>query len=239
MKALIVDGEELFRLSMREVISVSAEFDEIVEVGNQTDFISKTAAQETLDLVIIHPASLSSNPAQAMEEGNICLSLTKRLYPNAAIVIVSEREGSAPSEWADLPIVSRSTSVTAMVLKIRKAMKLSPDSAQTYYSQPAAPNVRDAAFKRDGYDTPQQNTYVDMSRLSYRQSQILEMAAGGLPNKEIAARLGIAEGTVKAHMHAIFKVLDVSNRTQAVLKFGAVNMATAKPAAFDQGSAVL
>jgi DNA-binding NarL/FixJ family response regulator len=72
-------------------------------------------------------------------------------------------------------------------------------------------------------------SYVDLSRLSFRQKQILAMAADGLPNKEIAARLGIAEGTVKAHMHAIFKVLDVSNRTQAVIKYSAINRVTPAP----------
>ena len=66
--------------------------------------------------------------------------------------------------------------------------------------------------------------------LSYRQKQILSMAADGLPNKEIAARLSIAEGTVKAHMHAIFKVLGVSNRTQAVIRYGAVGNANQKHA---------
>ena len=38
---------------------------------------------------------------------------------------------------------------------------------------------------------------------------------------EIAEARGTAEGTVKAHMHAIFKVLGVSNRTQAVIRYGA------------------
>ena len=71
---------------------------------------------------------------------------------------------------------------------------------------------------------------IDLGRLSYRQKQILSMAADGLPNKEIAARLSIAEGTVKAHMHAIFKVLGVSNRTQAVIRYGAAGNASPKHA---------
>jgi DNA-binding NarL/FixJ family response regulator len=41
------------------------------------------------------------------------------------------------------------------------------------------------------------------------------MLASGLPNKVIANRLGLSDKTVKAHVTAIFKALDVVNRTQA------------------------
>lgn len=239
MKAFIVDGEELFRLSMREVISVAADFEQVIEVGNQTDFLAKTASHDSLDLVVIHPTSLSTNPTTAMEEGNNCLNLVKRLYPDAAIVIIADREGAASNAWTDLEVVSRSASVSTMVFKIRKAMKLTGDTASSRFAQPSAPNVRSAALQTGGYGMHTANTYVDMSRLSYRQGQILAMAAGGLPNKEIAARLGIAEGTVKAHMHAIFKVLDVSNRTQAVLKYGAMNVDAGKPDVFEHRDAAL
>ena len=58
-----------------------------------------------------------------------------------------------------------------------------------------------------------------MRNLSRRQREIINMVADGLANKEIAARLGIAEGTVKAHMHAVFKALGVTNRTQAVVLY--------------------
>jgi len=42
------------------------------------------------------------------------------------------------------------------------------------------------------------------------------MLAEGLGNKQIAARLGISEHTVKAHVAAIFGKLGVSTRTEAV-----------------------
>ena len=35
----------------------------------------------------------------------------------------------------------------------------------------------------------------------------------GLSNKEIARRLNIADGTIKVHLHHIFRKLEVSNRT--------------------------
>jgi DNA-binding CsgD family transcriptional regulator len=52
--------------------------------------------------------------------------------------------------------------------------------------------------------------------LSPRQHQILAMLRAGKVNKEIARELGIGLGTVKQHVVALFKKLDVSNRTMAV-----------------------
>lgn len=54
--------------------------------------------------------------------------------------------------------------------------------------------------------------------LTQRQRDVMGELAGGLSNKEIARRLGLAEGTVKVHLAAIFRVLSARNRTEAVLK---------------------
>ncbi|HET7563900.1 MAG TPA: response regulator transcription factor [Gemmatimonadaceae bacterium] len=51
--------------------------------------------------------------------------------------------------------------------------------------------------------------------LTPREIEVLTMLAEGLGNKQIAARLGISEHTVKAHVAAIFGKLGVSTRTEA------------------------
>ena len=53
------------------------------------------------------------------------------------------------------------------------------------------------------------------AKLTQRQVEILDALSDGLSNKEIAAALGVADKTVKAHVSAIFRVLGVVNRTQA------------------------
>lgn len=52
--------------------------------------------------------------------------------------------------------------------------------------------------------------------LSQRQTEVLLRAIKGQPNKVIAIDMGIAEGTVKTHLSAAFKILGVHNRTEAV-----------------------
>ena len=52
--------------------------------------------------------------------------------------------------------------------------------------------------------------------LTGREVQVLELLAEGLPNKTIAARLGISDQTVKFHVSAISGKLGAANRTDAV-----------------------
>jgi DNA-binding NarL/FixJ family response regulator len=59
--------------------------------------------------------------------------------------------------------------------------------------------------------------------LSGRQQEVLSLAAQGKSNQSIAKQLGITEGTVKLHMSAIFKALNVENRSEAVLVASRMN----------------
>jgi DNA-binding NarL/FixJ family response regulator len=50
--------------------------------------------------------------------------------------------------------------------------------------------------------------------LGLREKEVVRLVADGLRNHEIAHRLSIGEGTVKVHLHNIFKKLDVNSRIQ-------------------------
>jgi DNA-binding NarL/FixJ family response regulator len=53
--------------------------------------------------------------------------------------------------------------------------------------------------------------------LTPREVDMVRTAAGGLTNREIAAKLGISPGTVKIHLHNIYKKLGVKNRVELTL----------------------
>ncbi|MCX8126569.1 MAG: response regulator transcription factor [Dehalococcoidia bacterium] len=54
--------------------------------------------------------------------------------------------------------------------------------------------------------------------LSDREIEILKLAAQGLSNKEIASRLFLSTRTVKAHLSNVFNKMNVSSRTEAIVK---------------------
>ncbi|GGO35480.1 helix-turn-helix transcriptional regulator [Streptomyces lasiicapitis] len=56
------------------------------------------------------------------------------------------------------------------------------------------------------------------ARLTQRERDVVELLARGLSNRRIACDLSISEPTVKNHLRAAFLKLDVTDRTQAVVK---------------------
>ena len=231
MKALIVDGEELFRLSLKEVVAVAGNFTEIFEAGSEHEFLAKTATHTDLSLVVLHPSSLK-------HEGEDWVKLVRRLYPGIVIVTITNQPHEATSRWLGTITIARSTSVNMMVTSLRRALRLPQNAVAPKPSRPQLDASLQNEFSRFQENLGSNDVAIDLNRLSYRQKQILAMAADGLPNKEIAARLTIAEGTVKAHMHAIFKVLGVSNRTQAVIRYGAASQIMPSPGSIVQATQV-
>lgn len=74
------------------------------------------------------------------------------------------------------------------------------------------PEYRDAPGKRRRARTP-----AERYGLTRSQARVLELLAEGKTNRDIAGLLDVTEGTVKIHVSAIFKALNVSNRSQALL----------------------
>ena len=60
---------------------------------------------------------------------------------------------------------------------------------------------------------------AEVEGLSPREREILELLAEGFPNKQIAARVGLTDGTVRWHLRHVYHKLHVRSRTEAALKF--------------------
>jgi LuxR family maltose regulon positive regulatory protein len=82
--------------------------------------------------------------------------------------------------------------------------------------EPLAQEVAERLAAMDGEVMPTSQTLLDP--LSERELEILRLVAQGKSNRQIAAELILALGTVKSHLHHIFQKLDAANRTQAVAR---------------------
>lgn len=89
-------------------------------------------------------------------------------------------------------------------------------------SQGSVSHVPDGPASEHGPETPE-------GSLSPRQRQILDLLRQGKANKEIATQLGIGVGTVKQHVVALFKKLNVSNRAMAVSRGLALDTPAGRP----------
>ena len=76
-----------------------------------------------------------------------------------------------------------------------------------------------------GYETPEASPQppetvreTAVPRLTPRQEEVFGYLLQGMPNKVIAERLGMAEGTVKTHLFTIYRIFGANSRAQIMLK---------------------
>lgn len=69
----------------------------------------------------------------------------------------------------------------------------------------------------DRLDTEEARISAALGTLTPHQFRVLMMLGEGLLNKQIAYQLSVSEATIKAHVTAVLRKMNVNNRTQAVL----------------------
>lgn len=97
--------------------------------------------------------------------------------------------------------------------KLLEAIRELADGGAPMSSQIARKVV--AAFQEKTNTT----TDAKLDTLSNRELEILELLAKGMLYKEISAKLGIAQETVRKHVYHIYEKLHVNNRVEAVNKY--------------------
>lgn len=97
-----------------------------------------------------------------------------------------------------------------------------PDDIQRIYSEHSiAAYIEKQAFHRASFKRilaeikQHSNTHDELSVLTDREREVLDLLSQGLTNKEIAEKLVITTNTVKRHLKAIFEKLDVHTRAAA------------------------
>jgi DNA-binding NarL/FixJ family response regulator len=203
VRVLIVDDHPLFRQGMKALLlGLDATID-CSEAGDVAAATQMEVEGAQFDLVLLDLGLPGLSGLDALGE-------IKRAFDGAAVVIVSGEE--APSLVRDAisagaaGYVPKSTDPSVTLQALRLVI------ANGTYLPPIAITGFATGVARPASGTQ------PAPQLSPRQLEILRLLLQGQSNKSIARRLDIAEGTVKAHLWAVYQALGVASRGQAMFR---------------------
>lgn len=140
-----------------------------------------------------------------------CTARLKQLLPTIQIIMVTVYE--------DTERIFKALRAGACGYLLKRCTPEELVSAIREVRQGGAPMSREIARKVIVSFQEPVATAAEVEGLSPREHEILELLAAGFPNKQIAARVGLTDGTVRWHLRHVYHKLHVRSRTEAALKF--------------------
>ena len=144
------------------------------------------------------------------------LAYLREAYPEVPVMVVSASERVEDMRRAI------AAGAMAYVAKSAPPADMLKAAARVIRGEPVLPPAMNLTAVPGAARSPAVTTEL----LTDRQLDVLRLVCAGRSNKFIAYELGLAEKTVKGRITAIFKALDVDNRTQAVLKASRLGLFT-------------
>jgi two-component system, NarL family, nitrate/nitrite response regulator NarL len=200
VKLLIVDDHPLFRDGLAALLR-QASADTIVMQASSTEEALQRVDEEIIDAVFMDLVMPGLCGEAAVRE-------FARRHPDLPVIVLSSSESASDVRRVlnagAAGYIPKSATAQTVVSALQLVM------SGNIYVPPLLVSATARAADHGGHDGPR-----TLAQLTERQLDVLKFLREGLSNKEISAHLGIAEKTVKVHIAAIFKTLNVVNRTQA------------------------
>jgi DNA-binding NarL/FixJ family response regulator len=207
IKILIADDQSLFREGLRTLLSVQPGFEVVGEAANGEEALRLAA--------FLHPQVILMDVRMPVLDG---VAATRRLHtaqPACRVIVLTTFDDD------EYVFEALRAGAAGYLLKDVASDKLFEAIRATArgesFLQPSVASKVVAEFARLAQNAPARPQPLP-DPLSERELEILRRLAAGDSNKEIAALLVIAEGTVKNHVTSILAKMGVSDRTQAALK---------------------
>lgn len=210
MKILLIDDHALIRDALRGMIMELANDAAVLEAADCGQGRQLIGDNPDLDLVLLD-LSLPD------DDGFDMLADLRERYPAVSVVVLSAHEDrDSVVKALDLGALGfipksaqRQVMLSALGLVFSGGIYIPPQILVQTPASPLAPTRRQPNLKEPSAPT-------DLG-LTGRQLDVLALMARGKSNKAICRVLDLAEPTVKKHVTAILRVLNVTNRTEAVI----------------------
>jgi len=194
MKIMVADDHALLREGMQSVLKKIADGIEVLEAQNSQEILEQGKSGD-IDLLLLD----LNMPGIGNVEG---VARMCREMPSTAVVVLSANE---------------STHIIRGCMAAG-AMGFIPKSAPN----PIILNAIRLVLSGDRYvpfaHLDQEKSLDIVNNVTPRQMDVWKLLANGLSNKQIGRELNLTEGTVKQHISALFKSLDIRSRAEATQK---------------------
>jgi DNA-binding NarL/FixJ family response regulator len=207
IRVLLVDDQTMFREGLRTLLSVQPDFEVVGEAAN---------GEEALRLIAtLHPQVVLMDLRMPVLDGVAATRSLRATGVDSRVIVLTTfdddenvfealRAGAVGYLLKDAPTE-----------KLYEAIRVAARGES--FLQPSVAARVVAEFARLAGQAPRIPQPLT-EPLSMRELEILGLLAEGASNKEIAAQLVLAEGTVKNHVTSILEKLGVSDRMRAALK---------------------
>lgn len=206
IRLLLVDDQVMFREGLRTLLATQPDFEVVGEAANGEEALRLSAT--------CHPEVVLMDLRMPILDGVAATRRLRALHPEVRVIVLTTFDDDE-----DIFEGLRAGAV-GYLLKDASSTKLFEAVRATArgesFLQPSVAARVVAEFARLAEHAPRAEPPVET--LSERELAVLRLVAQGASNKEIAAALFIAEGTVKNHLTNILTKLDARDRTQAALK---------------------
>jgi DNA-binding NarL/FixJ family response regulator len=206
-RALVVDDHPIVADAMAMALNAMGVFDRIDSANSLGDARRLLEADPVCNLAVLD-LHLSDT------EGRETLQGLRESFPDVPVLIFSGDDSlesiTMAFECGARGYATKSSPIGVVSNAIRLVL-----SGSSY--------VPPEAVQMLGFATPQQTARAEALtppslHLTGRQQQVFRLLLQGMPNKVIGSRLSMAEGTVKAHLNTVFRMLGVRTRVEAILR---------------------
>jgi DNA-binding NarL/FixJ family response regulator len=206
LRILLADDQAMVREGLRTLLELHEDFEIVGEAADGAQAVAR-AAELAPDIVLMDLRMPRMGGIEA----------TRQIlagHPHCRVIVLTTFD-----EDEEVFEALRAGAV-GYLLKASPSVRLCGES----FIEPSVAAKVVAEFARLGKPAGRPPVPALRETLSARECGVLRLLAEGRSNKEIAAELGLAEGTVKNHLSNIFGKLGVLDRTQAALRARDLNL---------------
>lgn len=214
VRVLLADDQSLFREALAVLLGVR---DDIVVVGEAGD-----GAQALARAAELRPDVVLMDLRMPVLDGVAATRRMRAEHPGVRVIVLTtfddDEDVFAALRAGALGYLLKDASSAQLVEAVLAAAR---DEAVL---QPSVAAKVVARFARLPDEEPAARPQPLVVPLSERELDVLHLLADGRSNREIAAALFLAEGTVKNHVSGVLAKLDARDRTQAALRARALGL---------------